>query len=159
MNRLSGHVGRRAVHTHRYEKQAPGHHVPVDRTFLTLVTKREKRVRRLQHNAIDGATHIRALEVYTRHTQQNAVDFLGDVVEKFPFRVQRVRTDRGHEFQASAHRHLADRGIEHAHEIVGSYASVRPRAGKLKNQDGTVAPRPRCGWLGREKFPRGKFGS
>ena len=27
MNRLPGRVGRRAIHTHRYEKQVPGHHV------------------------------------------------------------------------------------------------------------------------------------
>src|SRR5689334_13352321 len=30
LNRLPNRVGRRAVHTHRYEKQVPGHHVQVD---------------------------------------------------------------------------------------------------------------------------------
>ena len=30
LNRLPTRVGRRAVHTHRYEKQVPGHHVQVD---------------------------------------------------------------------------------------------------------------------------------
>ena len=34
MTRLPGRVGRRAVHTHRYAKQVPGHHVQVDVTFF-----------------------------------------------------------------------------------------------------------------------------
>ena len=33
INRLPNRVGRRAVHTHRYEKQVPGHHVQVDVSF------------------------------------------------------------------------------------------------------------------------------
>ena len=36
LHRLPTRVGRRAVHTHRYEKQVPGHHVQVDVKFLTL---------------------------------------------------------------------------------------------------------------------------
>ena len=36
LNRLPNRVGRRAVHTHRYEKQVPGHRVQVDVKFLTL---------------------------------------------------------------------------------------------------------------------------
>ena len=86
----------------------------MDVTFLTLKRKRGKPVRRFQYTAIDDATRIRALKVYTRHSQQNAIDFMDYVVEKFPFRINMVRTDRGHEFQALFHWHLADRGIEHA---------------------------------------------
>ena len=71
-------------------------------------------MRRFQYTAIDDATRIRTLKVYTRHTQQNAIAFMDYVVEKFPFRTNMVRTDRGHEFQALFHWHLADRGIEHA---------------------------------------------
>ena len=37
VNRLPSRVGRRAVHTHRYAKQVPGHHVQVDVTFLKLI--------------------------------------------------------------------------------------------------------------------------
>jgi hypothetical protein len=36
LNRLPNHMGRPAVHTHRYEKQVPGHHILVDTKFLTL---------------------------------------------------------------------------------------------------------------------------
>ena len=36
LRRLPNRVGRRAVHTHRYANQVPGHHVQVDVKFLTL---------------------------------------------------------------------------------------------------------------------------
>ncbi len=62
-------MGRRAVHTHRYDKQVPGHHVQVDVKFLT---------------------------------------FRGPSGE-------RVRTDRGHDFQALFHWHVADRGMQHTY--------------------------------------------
>jgi len=115
LNRLPARVGRRAVHTHRYEKQVPGHHVQVDVKFLTLQGAQGQRVRRYQYTAIDDATRVRALKVYRRHTQQNAIAFLDYVVQKFPFRIHTVRTDRGHEFQAQFHWHLADQGIRHVY--------------------------------------------
>ena len=40
LNKLPNRVGRRAVHTHRYQKQVPRHHVQVDVKFLTLKRKR-----------------------------------------------------------------------------------------------------------------------
>jgi len=89
MNRLPNRVGRRAVHTHRYEKQVPGHHVQVDVKFLTLKRKRGGPVRRYQYTAIDDATRVRALKVYKRHTQANAIAFIDYVVKKFPFRIRR----------------------------------------------------------------------
>ena len=57
-------------------------------------------MRRYQYTAIDDATRVRALKIYKRHTQKSAIDFIDYVVEKFPFRIQTIRTDRGHEFQA-----------------------------------------------------------
>lgn len=115
LNRLPTRVGRRAVHTHRYAKQVPGHHVQVDVTFLKLLGKNGTTTRRYQYTAIDDATRIRALKVHTRHTQKNAIHFLDDVIKQFPFRIHTVRTDRGHECQAQFHWHLADRGLRHVY--------------------------------------------
>ncbi len=56
VHRLPSRVGRRAVHTHRYEKQVPGHHIQVDVKFLTLPGPRGQRLRRYQYTAIDDAT-------------------------------------------------------------------------------------------------------
>jgi transposase InsO family protein len=126
LRRLPNHVGRRAVHTHRYEKQVPGHHVQVDVNFLTLQAPGSTRVRRYQYTAIDDATRIRALRVYRRHTQRNAIAFLDHVVATFPFRIHTVRTDRGHEFQALFHWHLADQGIRHVY--------IKPRTPQLNGK-------------------------
>ncbi len=35
------------------------------------------------------------------------------VVQTFPFRIQRIRTDQGHEFRAQFHWHVEDLGIHH----------------------------------------------
>ena len=126
LRRLPQRVGRRAVHTHRYEKRVPGHHVQVDVKFLTLQRKNGAPVRRYQYTAIDDATRVRALRVYRRHTQANAIDFINCVVKKFPFRIRTIRTDRGHEFQALFHWHVADLGMEHVY--------IKPRTPQLNGK-------------------------
>jgi IS30 family transposase len=70
-------------------------------------------VKSYQSTAIDDATRIRALQIYTLQTQVNAIDFVNYVVRKFPFRIKSIRTDRGHEFQAKFHWHVEDLGMEH----------------------------------------------
>ena len=59
----------------RYEKQIPGHHIQVDVKFLSLKDKAGKEMRRFQYAAIDDATCIRALKIYEKHTQENAISF------------------------------------------------------------------------------------
>jgi transposase-like protein len=93
LNRLPRNAKKRSVVTHRYEKQTPGHHVQVDVKFLDLKGRSGEKLRRFQYTAIDDATRIRALKIYERHTQQNAIDFIDYVVAKFPFRIHTVRTD------------------------------------------------------------------
>jgi transposase InsO family protein len=126
LSRLPRNVGRRAIHTRRYAKQVPGHHVQVDVKFLTFKTTKGSKVRRFQYTAIDDATRIRALKIYTRHTQKNAIDFIDHVIEKFPFRIHTVRTDRGHEFQALFHWHVEDKGIRHVY--------IKPRSPQLNGK-------------------------
>jgi IS30 family transposase len=100
---LPGKLGRKKVHTKRYNKQVPGHHIQMDVKFLIFKDKQGKKLKRYQYTAIDDATRVRALKVYERHTQKNAIDFVDYLIDKFPFRIQQIRTDRGHEFQAQFH--------------------------------------------------------
>jgi hypothetical protein len=90
-------------------------------------------VRRFQYTAVDDCTRIRALKIYERHTQQNAIDFVNYVVGKFPFRIHTIRTDNGHEFQAKFHWHVEDLGMQH------QYIKVRtPRLnGKVERSHAT----------------------
>lgn len=61
--------------------------------LLDFNNQQDQQVRRFQYTAIDDATRIRALKIYERHTQDNAIDFINYVVEKFPFPIARIRSD------------------------------------------------------------------
>ena len=115
LNRLPRGTRLRKIHTKRYNKQVPGHHIQMDVKFLTFIGKNDQKVRRFQYTAIDDATRVRALKVYKRHTQANAIDFVNHIIDKFPFRIREIRTDNGHEFQAKFHWHVEDLGIRHAY--------------------------------------------
>ncbi len=123
---LPRRVGRRAIHTRRYAKRVPGHHVQVDVKFLALKTQDGRSLRRYQYTAIDDATRVRALKIYRRHNQKSSIDFIDYVVEKFPFRIHTVRTDRGHEWQAQFHWHVEDKGIQHVY--------IKPRSPQLNGK-------------------------
>ena len=115
LNRLPRGTRLRKVHTKRYNKQVPGHHIQMDVKFLTFRGKQGQKVKRYQFTAIDDATRVRALKIYQRHTQASAIDFVDYVIDKFPFRIKEIRTDNGHEFQAKFHWHVEDKGIRHAY--------------------------------------------
>jgi len=126
MNRLPRNMRRRSIPSCRYEKQVPGHHVQIDVKFLSLVTPDGRRVRRFQYTAIDDATRIRALKIYRRHTQSNAIKFVDYVIAKFPFRIHTIRTDNGHEFQVRFHWHVEDLGMRHVY--------IKPRRPRLNGK-------------------------
>lgn len=84
VNQLPKQAVRRALHTRRYAKKVPGHHVQMDVKVLRLTTGEGKRVRRYQYTAIDDATRIRALQVYQRHTQATAIRFFDYMLKNFP---------------------------------------------------------------------------
>ena len=116
LNRLPKNLRKRHSATvTRYEKQVPGHHVQVDVKFLEFKDQKGRNLRRYQYTAIDDATRARALKVYERHNQANAIDFIDYVVDKFPFRIKVIRTDNGHEFQAKFHWHVEDLRMIHVY--------------------------------------------
>jgi transposase InsO family protein len=127
LNILPNTVSVRSIPSwHRYEKEVPGHHVQVDVKFLDLVTQDGRRVRRFQYTAIDDATRVRALKIYPAHNQRTAIEFVDYVLERFPFRVRQIRTDRGHEFQAQFHWHVEELGIQHVY--------IKPRSPRLNGK-------------------------
>lgn len=69
INRLPKNQRKRSlIPFKRYEKQVPGHRIQVDVKFLFFKDKQARKVKRFQYTAIDDATRIRALKVYTRHS-------------------------------------------------------------------------------------------
>ncbi len=127
MNILPKSASVRAIPSwHRYEKEVPGHQVQVDVKFLDLAAEDGRQVRRFQYTAIDDTTRIRALKIYPAHNQRAAMAFIDYVLERFPFRVRQIRTDRGHEFQAHFHWHVEDKGIQHVY--------IKPRTPRLNGK-------------------------
>lgn len=66
-------VARRAIHSKRYAKSAPGHHVQLDVKFVQLKDQAGQAVKRYQYTAIDDATRIRALQIFSKHNQDCAI--------------------------------------------------------------------------------------
>lgn len=126
VNKLPKSAPKRAVHSKRYAKTVPGHHVQVDVKFLRLTDQSGQTVKRYQYTAIDDATRIRALQVFPNHNQECAIQFIDYVIEKFPFRICTVRTDRGHEFQSRFHWHVEDQGLQHVY--------IKPRTPQLNGK-------------------------
>ena len=126
INRLPKTTSKRTLHTRRYNKDTPGHHVQVDVKFITLSDPLGNKIKRYQYTAIDDATRIRTLKIYSRHNQKNAIEFIDYVVNKFPFRIHTIRTDRGHEFQAKFHQHVEDNGMKHIY--------IKPRSPQLNGK-------------------------
>jgi transposase InsO family protein len=126
LNRLPRSAPRRAVHSKRYAKTVLGHHVQVDVKFLRLKDADGKVVKRYQYTAVDDATRIRALQIFPKHNQECAIQFMDYVIDRFPFRIHTVRTDHGHEFQARFHWHLEDEGMQHVY--------IKPRTPQLNGK-------------------------
>ena len=79
-----------------------------------------------QFTAIDDCTRIRVLRIYDRCNQETAIQFLDYVLAKLPFRVERIQTDNGAEFQSAFHYHVLDRGIGHVY--------IRPATPRLNGK-------------------------
>jgi len=126
VSKLPKSAPKRALHSKRYAKTVPGHHVQVDVKFLSLKDQLGKLVKRYQYTAIDDATRIRALQIFSSHNQDCAIEFMDYVIEKFPFRISTIRTDRGHEFQARFHWHVEDQGLQHIY--------IKPRTPQLNGK-------------------------
>ena len=113
MSRLpsSGRYRRQKERWKRYEKPEPGHRVQIDVKFIAPLPGSRRKF--YQFTAIDDCTRLRVLRIYERLNQKTAIQFLDYVLEKLPFRVERIQTDNGAEFQSAFHYHVLDRGIGH----------------------------------------------
>lgn len=74
----------------RYSRPIPGDRVQMD------VTKVGPRC--YQFTAIDDCTRMRAMKLYPNKKAESTVDFLGYILDTFPFPIQRIQTDWGTEF-------------------------------------------------------------
>ena len=115
LNRLraSQRYKRRTARWKRYEKQQPGHAVQIDVKFIEPI--KGVRKKHHQYSAIDDWTRLRVLRIFERLDQKTAIRFVDYVLEQLPFKVMKIQTDNGSEFQAGFHWHLLDKGIQHVY--------------------------------------------
>ena len=78
----------------RYSRPIPGERVQMD------VCKIRPGI--YQYTALDDCSRYKVLRLYDRASASSTLDFLSHVVEKSPFAIQRIQTDRGREFFAEA---------------------------------------------------------
>lgn len=73
----------------------PGELVEID---VKYVPGRIKNKRYYQYTAIDTSSRWRYLKVYDEFTSYYSVCFLEEVIEKFPYKIQAIKTDNGQIF-------------------------------------------------------------
>ncbi len=76
----------------RYNCKTPGERIQID------VCKIANGL--YQYTAIDDCTRYKVIELYSRRTAENSLDFIEQITDRFPFPFQRIQTDRGREFFA-----------------------------------------------------------
>ena len=108
----------------RYEKPQPGHRLQMDVKFLERIPGTGKRL--YQFTAIDDCTRIRVLKIYDACNQRSAIQFLNEVRQRLPFRIQVLQTDNGAEFQSQFHWHAESLDIRHVY--------IRPRTPRLNGK-------------------------
>lgn len=69
---------------------APGEMIEID---VKYVPQKLKERRYFQYTAIDCATRWRYLKVYSEQTKGSSVEFLREVIKRFPYPVKAVKTD------------------------------------------------------------------
>ena len=91
---------------HRYK--APGHLVQIDTKHIMILGQKF-----YQFTAVDCFTRIGYSKIYTSTGTANGKDFLISLLLAFPFKVNAVQTDNGHEFLLYFHQECVKRGIAH----------------------------------------------
>jgi transposase InsO family protein len=73
-------------------ERLPGELMEID---VKYVPGRVKNKRYYQYTAIDTASRWRYLKIYDEQTNFNSIKFLEEVISRFPYKIQAVKTDNG----------------------------------------------------------------
>jgi transposase InsO family protein len=104
----------------RYSRPIPGERVQMDVTKICSKC--------YQFTAIDDCTRLRVLRLYSNKKAESAIRFLFEVLDSFPFPIQRIQTDWGPEF-------FNDQFLE---ELIIHFIKFRPIKPKTPHLNGKV---------------------
>lgn len=103
----------------RYARPIPGDRVQIDTCKIAPGI--------YQYTAVDDCSRWRVLEIFSRRTAQNTLQFIEKIIEECPFPIQRIQCDRGLEFFAeSVQKLLMEYGIK--------FRPVKPRSPHLNGK-------------------------
>lgn len=103
----------------RYQRGIPGERIQLDTCKIAPGI--------YQYTAVDDCSRWRVLQIYSRRTANNTLHFLDEMVERFPFPIQRIQTDRGSEFFAlEVQAKLMEYGIK--------FRPIKPRSPHLNGK-------------------------
>jgi transposase InsO family protein len=103
----------------RYSRKLPGDCIQMDVCKITNGC--------YQYTAIDDCTRYKVIELYSRRTATNTLNFIDHVIERMPFAFQRIQTDRGREiFAYTVQERLMEYGIK--------FRPVKPRSPHLNGK-------------------------
>lgn len=83
---------RKITYKYIHAERKPGELFEID---VKYVPGRIKNKRYFQFTAIDTASRWRYLKIYEGESNSNSVEFLKEVMERFPYKIQAVKTDNG----------------------------------------------------------------
>jgi len=103
----------------RYQRAIPGERIQLDTCKIAPGI--------YQYTAVYDCSRWRVLQIYPRRTASNTLNFLDEMVERFPFPIQRIQTDRGLEFFAlEVQAKLMEYGIK--------FRPIKPRSPHLNGK-------------------------
>lgn len=91
---------------HRYKY--PGHLVQIDTKHILVLGQKY-----YQFTAVDCFTRMGYSKIYKSSGTSCGKDFLVSLLMSFPFKVESIQTDNGHEFLLAFHAECVRRGINH----------------------------------------------
>lgn len=103
----------------RYNRPVPGDRVQIDVTKIAP--------KAYQFTAIDDCTRLRVLRIYPNKTAKSSIHFLGEMLDNFPFPIQRIQSDWGTEFFNYSFQ-------EELHEHFIKFRPIKPRSPHLNGK-------------------------
>lgn len=107
----------------KYKKQRIGRYQPKnigDIVQIDSVHLFSDGIKRYLITAVDIKSRFAYSEIYSTLNSTNAQDFMQKLQCVAPFKINRVQTDNGQEFEKHFHKYLSDKQVEHYHNYPRS---------------------------------------
>jgi IS30 family transposase len=92
----------------KYKPDKPGDLLQADSVHLTIACKKRYLI-----NAVDVKSRLAFSREYDRLNSEKVEDFFKELRKEYPFKIKRIQTDNGNEFDGYAHKYLKRHKLKH----------------------------------------------